>query len=711
MEPAEAVAKVEEWLTAVHGPGLVRAERDKVIRIPEGWVVPYNNIAYLDEGRTEKQIFPPPSLIVREPSGELRISHPHPGGLSIPATIPGQQAERELVDPEYAAANLGRLGVSESAIAGWETVDATGQKTERFNEKYTVGPKRRGHLPAENQLETLLQFHNGGWLDRERFLIGLVECEVFIDLDQSTGKIPSTNWNPETSEFQVYTSTKRLPSNAHGYWRIDPATLAEDPNKPNLVINGGPGFTGNKVSFTELTDILARFPRRAERVNATGYCAEADPLLAQLAQETAQQIGLPSPVDLPLREAEQARARGYELTVSETRKIVEAASWVKRLEQPYEGKIVNLLAAGVRFDFDEEGRAVRRVENFGKFHPEAGLGFRYGWHRIVGAYVGFAIGESLGLQTQGRTPEEIKEPLAAKRIGPLTQQLLFMTEGAMRSPHREDPKQLTKLPRSVRNGLLRWLHTQGIPFPKADGWLVKISRLFDQRDPDPAEFAAIRAFATGTATLPLTGAGALLAALPAALTRGDDLTGNPRSAAKAIAGLTHHEQADLDGAAYLAHVFQEVLTKDAFSFPIWLVGRDVLDPAWHDLRAMTEETLPRYGRTGLPALAHPNSVGDGRSTVSVLGRTFAAVAGFENEPERAFRRSVMHDGRTALTGALAGALLGARTGVPGLPQHWVEQLELRDVIENLASDAYFHFDRGSSLFRKPDEWKRRYPRD
>lgn len=87
----------------------------------------------------------------------------------------------------------------------------------------------------------------------------------------------------------------------------------------------------------------------------------------------------------------------------------------------------------------------------------------------------------------------------------------------------------------------------------------------------------------------------------------------------------------------------------------------------------------------------------------MLGRTFAAVAGFENDPERAFRRSVLHDGRTALTGALLG--------VPGLPQRWVEQLELRDVIENLASDAYFHFDRGSSLFRKPDEWKRRYPRD
>ncbi|WP_370945826.1 ADP-ribosylglycohydrolase family protein [Amycolatopsis sp. cg5] len=691
MEPAEAVAKVEEWLAAVHSPGQVRAERDKVLRIPEGWVVPYNNVAYLDGGETAKQIFPPPSLIVREPSGELRLSHPHPGGLSIPATIPGRPHEREIVDPDFAAAGLGELGAGERAVIGWEQLDAAGAKTgERLNPRYTAGPKRRGYLPPDNRLETLIQFHSCGWLDRERFLIGLVRSEVFLDLDE-TGKTPPGNWNAETSELKVCTSTKRLPHYAHRYWRIDLATLADDPNKPNLVIDAGPGFTGNKVTFAELTETLVRFPRQAERVNATGTCAEIDPNLVEFAQTTAQRIGLPSPVELPVKAAEQARARGYELTFEEATKLVQASSWIKRLEQPYDGKLVNLFEQGVRFDFDEDGRAIRRPDNFGKFHPAAGQDFRHGWHRVVGAYVGFAVGESLALQHRGVTVDQLKAkgPLTGGRIGPLTQQLLFMTEGVVRSP-----AQRRKLPGAVRTGLLRWLHTQGIPFANADGRLVKIGQLHDRRDPDPAEFAVIRAFATGSATLRLTGSGALLAALPAALTVGDDKTATPRSAAKAIAALTHHDTGDLNAAAYLAHLFAEALRAD-FSFPAWVIGRDVLDPSWTELRAMAENTLPDYKTESLPLLKQPDEIGDGQSAVSVLGRTFAAISAYENDPEAAMRRAVAHTGRTPLTGALVGALLGARGGIPGLPQRWVEKLELRDVIENLASDAFFHFDRTS----------------
>jgi ADP-ribosylglycohydrolase len=94
----------------------------------------------------------------------------------------------------------------------------------------------------------------------------------------------------------------------------------------------------------------------------------------------------------------------------------------------------------------------------------------------------------------------------------------------------------------------------------------------------------------------------------------------------------------------------------------------------------------------------------------VLGRAFAALSGFENYPEQALLRAINHSGRSALTGAIAGALLGARTGIPGLPQKWVDQLELRYLVENVASDAYWHFDRHSALSALGDQWIERYPR-
>ena len=79
MEAAEAIAKVGQWLRAVHGPDVsgpagLRVDTEKVLRIPEGWSVPYNTIAFLDEGRPEKEIFPPPSVVVREPDGDAEKS-------------------------------------------------------------------------------------------------------------------------------------------------------------------------------------------------------------------------------------------------------------------------------------------------------------------------------------------------------------------------------------------------------------------------------------------------------------------------------------------------------------------------------------------------------------------------------------------------------------------------------------------------------------
>ena len=723
MEAAEAVGKVEDWLRAVHGPDVgasqgaaVRVDSDQVRRIPEGWVVPYNTVAYLDEGRTEKQIFPPPSLIVRDPEGDLRQAHPHPGGLSIPVSYPGQESWREIVDPDYAAGGLGHLGVPSTAIAGWAKIAADGTKTgeERPNPAYKVGPIRRGYPAPENQLETLLLFHVAGWLSRERFLIGLTDTEVFVPRDAETGKTHPYYWSEESSELQVFSSTKRLPPREHGWWKVDLATLATAAgftHAPNLVINGGPATALHKVSGVELVASLEKFPRFAPRVDVDGRCPEADEELVRLAADTASRLGLPKPVQPPLSAATKARTRGFELTPEECQKTVIGESWLRRLGQAEPpGLPSDFRTNGLAPAYDNEGRVVPQVDTFGKYFPEDLPGARFGWQRVTGAYVGFAIGEALG--------SEFDRP---GRIGPLTQQLLFHTESVIRSPHREDPNAEAQFAQVARNGLLRWLHTQGVPFERADGWLVQVPELHARRDPEPGELAAVMALSTGSPSPGLTGPAALVVALPAALTEGgpgSGLSGGSREAVRLLAGLTHSDDTDLEAATYLTWLFEKALTKDEFSFPVWTLGREIFSdsnafqqgPVWSQLKAMADRSLPLFTQTGLPDLKNPGDIGDGRSTLSVLGRAFAAVAGYENNPERALLRAVSHSGRNALTGALAGALIGARTGVPGLPEKWVEQLELRYAIENLASDAFFHFDRNSALFRYPEYWKQRYPR-
>ncbi|WP_439385127.1 ADP-ribosylglycohydrolase family protein [Amycolatopsis lexingtonensis] len=746
MEAAEAIAKVGQWLRAVHGPDVsgpagLRVDTEKVLRIPEGWSVPYNTIAFLDEGRPEKEIFPPPSVVVREPDGELRQAHPHPGGLSVPVAFPGQENWREVVDPEYVKAGLGELGVPLQAVAGWVKVDAEGNQTgeERENPEYKAGPIRRGYPKPENTLETLLSFGSVGWLTRELLLIGLIRCEVFVPLDLETGKTDRFYFAEERNELKVFSSTRHLPSREHGWWKVDVATLAEFEHPPNLVINGGP-TTIEDVSSGELAEIVKRFPRHEPRIDVHGRCPEAEEDLIRVAADTAARMGLPDPVKPPLKAAEKARRRGFELTAEECAKTVLGESWLKRLQmpEPPRSKPNDLRANGLAPAYDNAGRTVPRLDTFGKY-PERDLdGFRYGWQRVTGAYVGFALGEALGAAVDRMMLHDIHAKYGIEgvtellpafdqvgRIGSLTQRLLFYTEAVVRSPHREQPESREAeqlFPGVVRGALQRWLRTQGAPMENADGWLVQVPDLHARRDADDAELNAYHQLATEAAGAPpLTGPAALIPALPAALTMagpGSGFSGGARQAVRDLAGVTHPTEPDLAAATYLTWLFEHALTKDAFSFPIWNLSREVLNPdnqfqqgpEWTAIGDMVAESVPFFGEHGLPDLRMAELIGDGQTTLSVLGRAFAALSGFENYPEQALLRAVNHSGRSALTGAITGALLGARTGIPGLPQKWVDQLELRYLVENVASDAYWHFDRHSALSVQGDAWIERYPR-
>lgn len=103
--------------------------------------------------------------------------------------------------------------------------------------------------------------------------------------------------------------------------------------------------------------------------------------------------------------------------------------------------------------------------------------------------------------------------------------------------------------------------------------------------------------------------------------------------------------------------------------------------------------------------------GTGTDTLSVLGRALTAASRREYKPEMALRIAVNHSGSSALTGALTGAIIGARAGVAGLPRQWVEALDVRDLLLELAEDAFWHFAHRNVLaVEGDDDWTERYPR-
>jgi ADP-ribosylglycohydrolase len=75
--------------------------------------------------------------------------------------------------------------------------------------------------------------------------------------------------------------------------------------------------------------------------------------------------------------------------------------------------------------------------------------------------------------------------------------------------------------------------------------------------------------------------------------------------------------------------------------------------------------------------------------------------------------AVNHDGDSDSTGAITGNLLGTIHGVQAIPAEWLEPLELRELITELAQDLYAFTDwaigEGSDKEELKQQIWRKYP--
>ncbi|MFJ8812815.1 YrhB domain-containing protein [Amycolatopsis thermoflava] len=679
MEAAEAVAKVEEWLHEVHPGAGLRADQANLVRRPEGWHVPYNSTAYLDGGDLGEQIIPPPALIVRDPEGDLRHASPISGGFSIPAQYPGRDHWAEVIDPEYAASGLGRLGVPLAAITGWQRYLPDGTDTGEFrpNPEYRTGPSRRGYPMPWTALDHLVEFRHIGWLDQRKFVIGLLEESVLVPV--SGGRVRHQSTKDGRRTVELWTSTRFFPPGSREWFWLDPVTLLSHVPEADLVIHG-PWQLPVEVTTEEIRAAHAEFPRYSDKIEVTGECVEASADLTRWAADTAARIGLPEPVQPPVDAGDSARAHGFELTADECYRVVTGRSWVRRMgmalppRPPYDPA-----AFGLTRGYDDNGEPVLRVDSFGKF-ADVGQDTNFSWQRLLGAYVGFALGEALGNSADGTEPGP---------VGPLTQRLLFLTEAFLRGGAAAVPEAMS-----------RWSHTQGETVPGIEGWLPHLRELHSVRDPDPADLRS--------------GPTVLLGALPGVLTiggPGEVPFGASEDAVRAFSALPESGEDEVTFAVFLGLLLERGLDR-AFSPALWVSAGPVLagreGEHWDQVRELAARSLIAIPEQGLYHLPEPEEIGDGHDTASVLGRALAAVSGFENNPEVALLRAVNHSGRSALTGAIAGALVGARNGVPDLPQKWVDQLELKPLIERVVTDVARRFE-GIPEGEEGQRWLRRYP--
>ena len=334
-----------------------------------------------------------------------------------------------------------------------------------------------------------------------------------------------------------------------------------------------------------------------------------------------------------------------------------------------------------------------------------------------GCLLGGAVGDALGAPIEFFNIDEIRRYFGREglthyvpafggvgRITDDTQMTLFTAEGLLRAWVRGTLKGISSFPGVVSSAYIRWLETQG---EKTDqgledepddekGWLIQHRKLFDRRAPGLTCLSAIKEMESvgRPARNDSKGCGGVMRVAPVGLfmaRRGRDYQGSAFGTGCELSALTHgHPSGILPGGVLAALTFS-------------LVEGKSLRDALREAKAMlvghrdADETLLALAR----AEALADSSIDKEEAIERLGQGWVAeealaIAVYCVLVSDNFRDAVLlsinHSGDSDSTGAITGNLMGAMLGEAAIPPEWLEPLELRDVIAEIAEDLYGYID-------------------
>ncbi len=348
--------------------------------------------------------------------------------------------------------------------------------------------------------------------------------------------------------------------------------------------------------------------------------------------------------------------------------------------------------------------------------------------RIRGCLLGGAIGDALGAPIEFMSYEGIQRrfgeagvtayvPIGG-RIGVITddtQMTLFTAEGLMRADNRFSDRGLADPIAVVHRAYLRWLSTQDSSYETVQagreqdpsdftmsGWLLTNRSLFDVQAPGNSCLSALRSgrlekiptagypdgsrpYAHDGRINDSKGCGGVMRVAPVGL-----IAREPFRMGGEVAALTHGHPTGYLAAGALARIVAEVQLGASL--------RAAVDTARHELSNWPghEETSASLNA----ALALANSRDTSPQAVESLGGGWIAeealaIAVFAALSAEDFRSGVMlavnHGGDSDSTGAIAGNILGAFFGAGALPNDLLDGLELRDLVDQVASDFIGHF--------------------
>jgi ADP-ribosylglycohydrolase len=325
--------------------------------------------------------------------------------------------------------------------------------------------------------------------------------------------------------------------------------------------------------------------------------------------------------------------------------------------------------------------------------------------RLAGCVLGTAIGDALAapwgfadlatiLRNNPDGVREYSEFFGRRGVATaLGQQSVFLLDGLLRAGIRSRHEGVGgQVPNMVRLSLQHWACTQGARFDPAlpVGLLTESSTLRVQRFPDETSLVALTRSPHDPVPTPSEPPNAATTAT--AVARGAAVgfhADNPQTALSLgaeVGVLTHgHPDGYLPAGALAAMVTcvqdGQTLSEAVQSALSHLEVFEGSETTAQKLRSAVE-----FAAQGPVAPALLEELGAGWEAPEALAIAVAAALSHPNELAEAVSLAATHSGNSTATAAICGGLLGAARGYRALPQEWLDELETRELLEQMLAD-------------------------
>ena len=355
-----------------------------------------------------------------------------------------------------------------------------------------------------------------------------------------------------------------------------------------------------------------------------------------------------------------------------------------------------------------------------------------------GCLIGGAIGDALGYAVEfssypsiiakygreGITKYDIAKGEKAL-ISDDTQMTLFTANGILVGKTRSIIRGIGADPYCyVYYAYKDWLKTQGYKteYEHKYSWLLDVPEMHHRRAPGHTCISALQEKEMGTMENPLNtskGCGAVMRIAPFGLAFGHLEKVDPQrfwDQSASVGALTHGHSMSHLSCALMSSIIGRIIYESNDETDLTNLIKNAVSCVRANVRGYRhrEEFCDLMDKAialvsnGKSDIENIKNLGDGWIAEEALAIAIYCACKYQDDPIKGIIAAVNHNGDSDSTGSIVGNILGAWNGISKFDDYWISNLEIKDVIIEIADDLNYAVENGEDSDMCDGDWERKY---